>query len=225
MTRSHKGLAQQGPLLVHDLMERLPKDTGPGNEGGGGRVLRERNLALRWRMYVSSRDADADVDWVSPYVVESTRAVAGSGGGRAGRDSSNGRKKDQRSGEKLVQQGASAVRATPSTCPGRVTCVTMREAAVALADIRSASQLVAAFDHAGKSPKVQKKAAPARQPAAACKQAAGQHLDGMSRQSRLALSLHADSPDMIAAANSFMSHELKRLRQRATSTAPLSYQV
>jgi hypothetical protein len=45
-------------------MERLPKDTGPGNEGGGGRVLRERNLALRWRMYVSSRDADTDVDWV-----------------------------------------------------------------------------------------------------------------------------------------------------------------
>jgi hypothetical protein len=189
-------------------------------------VLRERNLALRWRMYVSSRDAGTDVDWVSPYVVESTRAVADSGGGGAGRDSANGRKKDKHGGEKLVQQGPSALRATPSTCPGRVTCVTVREAAVALADIRSASQLVAAFDHAGKATKVQKKAAPARQPAAAsCKQAAGQHPDGMSRQSRLALSLHADSPDMIAAANRFMSHELKRLRQRATSTPPLSYQV
>ena len=192
------------------------KDAGPGNEGGGGRVLRERKLALRWRMYVSSQDAGTDVDWVSPYVVES----------RA-RDSVNGRKKNKRGGEKLVQRGASALRATLSTCPGRVTCVTTREAAVALADIRSASQLVAAFVHASKSPKVQKKAAPARQPAAAstCKQAAGQQPDGMSRQSRLALSLHADSPDMIAAANRFMSHELKRLRQRATSTAPLSYQV
>ena len=206
-------------------MERPPKDTGPGNEGVGGRVLRERNLALRWRIYVASRDAGTDVDWGSPYVVESTREVAGSRGGEAGRNSANGRKKDKRGGEKVVQQGA--LRAPAGTCPGRVTCVTMSEAAVALADIRSASQLVAAFDHASKSPKFQKKAAPARQPAAAstCKQPAGQHPDGMSRQSLLALSLHADSPDMIAAANRFMSHELKRLRQRATSTLPLSYQV
>ena len=200
-----------------------------GDGAGGGRVLRERNLALRWRMYLSSRDAGTDVDWVSPCVLESTRAVQGARkGGGAGRG--NGRKKGKKgeTGRVPVGKEMAAVAVDPGARAARDPRPTLRQTAVALADIRSASHLVAAFDHAIKQTRrAQKRATTAA--GQSVRDGAAGAAAGVARQvahpPTLASCLHAGSPDMIAAANRFMSHEIKRLRQSATGNPALSYQV